>query len=230
MDRILVVDDEVKICRVIRAYLEKEGFSVTEVHDGKEALALAENGEFNLMILDLMLPELSGEEVIKRLRRRGNSLPVIMLTAKGGEEEKILGLGLGADDYVVKPFSPGELVARVLAVLRRYKAVPGVLADVLEFAGGLLAVDTLRHQVTVGGQLLELTATEYKLLTAMSRNPGRVFTRGELLEIAQGALPTGYDRTIDSHIKNLRQKLEPQPEEPRFIRTVYGVGYKFEGD
>ncbi|MDW7652453.1 MAG: response regulator transcription factor, partial [Bacillota bacterium] len=143
---------------------------------------------------------------------------------------KIRGLGLGADDYIVKPFSPGELVARVLAVLRRFRAKPGVLADVLEFANGELVVDTLRHEVLFRREKLELTATEYKLLAAMAKSPGRVFSRGELLEIAQGALATGYDRTIDSHIKNLRQKLEPKPDEPRFIRTVYGIGYKFEGD
>lgn len=230
MERILVVDDEEKITRVIRAYLEKEGFAVTEAHDGKTALDLVKAGGYALMILDLMLPELSGEDVCKRLRRQENTIPVIMLTAKGAEEEKILGLGLGADDYVVKPFSPGELVARVQAVLRRYRTKPGVLADVLDFGDGELVVDTLRHEVTYHRKKLDLTATEYKLLTAMAKKPGRVFTRGELLEIAQGALATGFDRTIDSHIKNLRQKLEPCPEEPRFVRTVYGIGYKFEGE
>lgn len=230
MERILVVDDEEKITRVIRAYLEKEGYSVTEVHDGVVALEQAASGEFDLLILDLMLPGLSGEDICRQLRRRGSRLPIIMLTAKGAEEERIHGLGLGADDYVVKPFSPGELVARVQAVLRRYCHDGGVLAGLLEFAGGELLVDTFRHQVTYQGSLLDLTATEYKLLAAMAKSPGRVFTRGELLEIAQGALPTGYDRTIDSHIKNLRQKLEPKPDEPRFVRTVYGVGYKFAGD
>jgi len=230
MERILVVDDEEKITRVIRAYLEREGFAVTEAHDGKTALELVESGGYELMILDLMLPELSGEDVCKQLRRQENTIPVIMLTAKGAEEEKILGLGLGADDYVVKPFSPGELVARVLAVLRRYRTKPGMLADVLEFGDGELVVDTSRHEVVFHSNKLDLTATEYKLLTAMAKKPGRVFTRGELLEIAQGALATGFDRTIDSHIKNLRHKLELRPEEPRFVRTVYGIGYKFEGE
>jgi DNA-binding response OmpR family regulator len=229
--KILVVDDEKKIAQVIRAYLERDNFEVVTVHDGQEALQLAKDGSFDLMILDLMLPTLPGEEVCKRLRRAGSTLPIIMLTAKGAEDERIQGLGLGADDYVVKPFSPGELVARVHAVLRRFNPVKaGVLADVLEFDGGDLVIDTLRHQATYRGRILELTATEYKLLVTLARSPGRVYTRGELLEIAQGSLPTGFDRTIDSHIKNLRQKLEPKPEQPRFIRTVYGVGYKFEGE
>jgi DNA-binding response OmpR family regulator len=225
------VDDEEKITRVIRAYLEKEGFSVEEAHNGRQALQLAENENFDLLVLDLMLPFLSGEEICKRLRIAGNAVPIIMLTAKGAEEERISGLGLGADDYVVKPFSPGELVARIHAILRRYRPEnTSVLADVLEFAGGDLVIDILRHQILFRGVKLELTATEYKLLSTMARSPGRVFTRGELLELVQGALPTGFDRTIDSHIKNLRQKLEPSPDQPRFIRTVYGVGYKFEGE
>ncbi|MCW3489467.1 response regulator transcription factor [Dethiobacter alkaliphilus] len=230
MDRILVVEDEEKISRVIRAYLEKEGFAVEEASDGLQALELVSDFNFSLIILDLMLPHMSGEDVCKQLRRQGNNIPIIMLTAKGAEEERIRGLGLGADDYIVKPFSPGELVARVHAVLRRYRSNNGVLAEVMEFADGDLVIDTLRRQATLRGELVDLTATEFKLLAAMAKSPGRVFTRGELLEIAQGALPTGFDRTIDSHIKNLRQKLEPKPDEPQLIRTVYGVGYKFTGD
>jgi len=228
VDKILVVDDEPKITRVIAAYLRKEGFAVTEAFNGEEALNLAQSKEFALMVLDLMLPRISGEDVVKKLRRAGNNIPIIMLTAKDTEEERILGLGLGADDYMVKPFSPAELVARVLAVLRRARPSSAVMADVLEYANGDLVIDTLRHQVTFRGKPLKLTATEYKLLTAMAKNPGRVFTRRELLEVAQGVFATGYDRTIDSHIKNLRQKLEFVPEEPSFIHTVYGVGYKFE--
>ena len=229
MEKILVVDDEEKITRVLRAYLEREGFSVTEAHDGLTALRLAQSGNYGLVILDLMLPGLAGEDICKRLRVAANPVPIIMLTAKGTEEEKILGLGLGADDYLVKPFSPGELVARVHAVLRRYRTKAESHNDVLAFAGGDLLIDTAGHRVLLQGRSLELTATEYKILVAMAKSPGRVFTRGELLEIAQGVLPTGFDRTVDSHIKNLRQKLEPQPDEPRFIRTMYGVGYKFEG-
>jgi DNA-binding response OmpR family regulator len=175
LEKILLVDDEEKITRVVRAYLEREGFEVTEVYDGRDALELARAGGFDLMILDLMLPTLSGEEVCKRLRREGNALPIIMLTAKGAEDEKIQGLGIGADDYLVKPFSPGELVARVHAVLRRYRpAKAALLADVMEFAAGELLIDTLRHQVKLSGNKLELTATEYKLLVTMARNPGRV--------------------------------------------------------
>lgn len=231
MGKILVVDDEPNITRVIRAYLEKKGFAAEEVHDGQEALRLAAGGGYDLMILDLMLPSLSGEEITKRLRSTGSALPIIMLTAKGAEQEKIEGLGIGADDYLVKPFSPAELMARVYAVLRRYRQHrTGVPADVLEFAGGELLIDAPRHEVSLRGVPLNLTATEYKLLVTMARYPGRVFTRGELLEVVQGLLPTGFDRTVDSHIKNLRQKLEPAPDRPRFIRTVYGVGYKFKGD
>ena len=231
MERILVVDDEEKITHVIRAYLEKEGFAVETAADGMHALQLAQNRDYALIVLDLMLPGLSGEEVTKRLRRAGNAVPIIMLTAKGAEEEKILGLGLGADDYIVKPFSPGELVARVMAVLRRARNTPGLLlADVLDFADGRLVIDTLRHEVIIDGQKIEQTATDYKLLVALAKNAGRVFSRSELMDIVQGVYATGFDRTIDSHIKNLRQKLEPHPERPRFIRTVYGVGYKFVGD
>ena len=229
MVKILAVDDEEKITRVIRAYLEREGFAVTEAGEGSAALRLAQSGSYDLVILDLMLPGLSGEEICRQLRSADNQVPIIMLTAKGMEEEKIRGLGLGADDYMVKPFSPGELVARAHAVLRRSRAKPGTPADVLIFAEGELVIDPSRHAVLFQGKPVELTATEFKFLTAMARRPGRVFTRGELLELAQGILPTGYDRSVDSHIKNLRQKLEPQPDEPRFIRTVYGVGYKFEG-
>jgi len=226
-----VVDDEVKITRVIRAYLEKEGFSVTEAHDGQAAFDLAASGEFSLLVLDLMLPRLTGEEVAKRLRMAGKTLPIIMLTAKDGEEDKILGLGLGADDFVVKPFSPRELMARVHAILRRFRPSKGsLLADVWEFGGGRLLIDTLRHNVVLGGQSITLTASEYKLLVTLARHPGRVFSRGELLAAISGELATGFDRVVDSHIKNLRYKVEQQPDQPTFIKTVYGVGYKFEDE
>jgi len=229
VEKILVVDDEEKIAHVICAYLEKEGFAATPAYDGNKALELAQSGEFSLMVLDLMLPGISGEEVTKRLRREGNNIPIIMLTAKGSEEERINGLGLGADDYIVKPFSPGELVARVLAVLRRAR-MAGVSADVLEFKTGNLQIDTRRREVRCDGKQIDLTATEYKLLVTMAKNPGRVFTRGELLDLALGSQATGYDRTIDSHIKNLRQKLSPAAGGNQLIRTVYGVGYKFEDE
>ena len=215
-----MVDDEVKITRVIRAYLEKEGFSVTEAHDGQTALDLAASGEFSLMVLDLMLPRLAGEEVAKRLRMAGQQLPIIMLTAKDGEEDKIIGLGLGADDFIVKPFSPRELVARVHAVLRRFRPSKGsILADVWEYGSGRLTIDTLRHHVAVLGTPITLTATEYKLLVTLARHPGRVFSRGELLEAISGELSTGFDRAVDSHIKNLRHKVELQPDQPVFIKT-----------
>ena len=226
-----MVDDEVKITRVIRAYLEKEGFSVTEAHDGQAALDLAASGEFSLLVLDLMLPRLTGEEVAKRLRMAGKTLPIIMLTAKDGEEDKIVGLGLGADDFVVKPFSPRELMARVHAILRRFRPSKGsLLADVWEFGSGRLLIDTLRHYVALGGQEVALTATEYRLLVTLARHPGRVFSRGELLEAISGELATGFDRAVDSHIKNLRYKVEQQPGQPSFIKTVYGTGYKFEDE
>ncbi|MDI3280022.1 MAG: response regulator transcription factor [Bacillota bacterium] len=228
MEKILVVEDERPIAEVVKAYLEGEGFAVTVVYDGTAALAAARHWRPDLIVLDLMLPGLSGEEVCRKLRSESD-VPILMLTAKSEEEDRVQGLQMGADDYLVKPFSPRELVARVRAILRRTRGGEVPLAEVLSFNGGELVLDTARHQVWLGGREVNLTPTEFKLLTVLSRYPGRVLTRSQLTQQVQGYDYEGYDRTIDVHIKNLRQKIEPEPENPRYIKTVYGVGYKFEG-
>ncbi len=225
---ILLVDDEVKIILVLKAYLEKEGFKVFTAKDGKEALDKARGEKIDLIILDLMLPSLSGEEVCRRLRRDSN-IPIIMLTAKVQPEDRIEGLGLGADDYIIKPFSPQEVLARVKAVLRRVKNNKGErMADILHFSDGELVIDNLRHQVKYKDELLSLTPTEYKILSTMARTPGRVYSRDQITELVHGYNYTGFDRTIDAHIKNLRQKLDSNEDGPKFIHTVYGLGYRFE--
>ncbi len=224
---ILVVDDEKNIVRVLKAYLEREGYGVLTAYDGEEALRLARLEAPDLVILDLMLPALSGEEVCRSLRRDGSRVPVIILTAKSRLDEKLYGLAIGADDYIVKPFSPQEVVARVKSVLRRSAAGQGLPAEIFSLAGGALEIDTLAHSVSLRGQALELTPTEFKLLAFLGRHPGRVFTRGQLSETAFGYSGSGYDRTIDVHIKNLRRKLE-KTGAPDLIKTVYGVGYKLE--
>lgn len=226
---ILVVDDEKKIAQVLRAYLEQEGFRVAVATDGEEALRKARELHPALIILDLMLPRLSGEEVC-RIIRQESKVPIVMLTAKSEEEDRIRGLTEGADDYVVKPFSPREVVARVKAVLRRAYGKETAEEEVLRFDGGRLVIDVPRHEVEVGGKVVSLTPTEFKLLVTLARSPGRVYTRSQLTELVQGYDYEGYDRTIDVHVKNLRQKIEEKPEQPRYIKTVYGVGYKFEGD
>lgn len=228
MEKILVVEDERPIAEVVKAYLEGEGFTVTVVYDGTAALAAARHWCPDLIVLDLMLPGLSGEEVCRKLRSESD-VPILMLTAKSEEEDRVQGLQMGADDYLVKPFSPRELVARVRAILRRTRGGEVPLAEVLSFNEGELVLDTARHQVWLKGREVNLTPTEFKLLTVLSRYPGRVFTRSQLTQQVQGYDYEGYDRTIDVHVKNLRQKIEPEPENPRYIRTVYGVGYKFEG-
>jgi two-component system alkaline phosphatase synthesis response regulator PhoP len=221
-DTILVVEDEVKIARLVRDYLENAGYRVLVAHRGDEGLALARTERPDLIVLDLMLPGLDGLEVCRSLRR-DSPVPIIMLTARSEEADKLVGLELGADDYVTKPFSPRELVARVRAVLRRARGAE-VEAEVLRHDD--LQLDVARHEVTAGGHPVELTPTEFALLAAMLRQPGRVFSRLQLLDLAQGEAYEGYERTIDAHVKNLRQKLEPDPRNPTYIQTVYGVGYK----
>jgi len=224
MTRILVVDDDPGIVKVVRAYLEKAGFQVLVAYDGKKALHIARHDKPDLVILDLMLPEMDGWDVCRALRRESD-VPIIMLTARVEDTDKLIGLELGADDYVTKPFSPQELVARVRAVLRRVEGMP---AKPERISRGDITVDLSRHAVTVGDEPLDLTPTEFDLLATLMQDPGRTFTRSQLLEQTQGYAYEGYERTIDVHIKNLRHKIETDPSNPQHIRTVYGVGYRFE--
>jgi two-component system alkaline phosphatase synthesis response regulator PhoP len=223
-ETILVVDDEPKIVKTVRAYLEDAGFRVVTAGDGQTALTVYRHEKPALVVLDLGLPALDGLDVARTLRR-DSSVPIIMLTARVDEADRLIGLELGADDYVTKPFSPRELVARVRAVLRRSggerEPAPAPIAV------GDVFVDLERRQATVAGKAVELTPTEFDLLVVLARHPGRVFTRLELLDRVQGYAYEGYERTVDAHVKNLRQKIEPDPKEPRYILTVYGVGYRF---
>lgn len=223
--RILLVEDEKAIRDAVSAYLEREGYWVTPAADGEKALDAFDRYPFDLVILDLMLPKVSGEEVCRSIRD-SSDVPIIMLTAKGETEDRIAGLELGADDYLVKPFSPRELVARVRALLRRAHAESEPQRDRLAF--GDLEIDSVGHKVFLGGEELDLTASEFKLLVTLARYPGRVYTRMELVEKVLGYDFEGYERTIDSHVKNLRAKLRDDPREPTFIWTVHGVGYRFE--
>jgi DNA-binding response OmpR family regulator len=223
-ETILVVDDEVKIVKTVRAYLEAAGFRVVTANDGQAALIVFRHEKPGLVILDLGLPRIDGLDVARSLRRESN-VPIIMLTARVDETDRLIGLELGADDYVTKPFSPREVVARVRAVLRRVGGERDVAPPPI--AAGDVTIDLERRQVTVRGRSIDLTPTEFDLLAALARHPGRVFTRLELLERVQGYSFEGYERTIDAHIKNIRHKIEPDPKQPRYVLTVYGVGYKF---
>jgi DNA-binding response OmpR family regulator len=221
MQTILVVDDEPKITQLVRDYLERAGFAVRSARDGHEALMRARTDRPDLVILDLGLPGLDGFDVTRRLRR-DSAVPIIMLTARDDEADTLVGLELGADDYVTKPFSPRELVARVRAVLRRQ--LPQAEAEVL--SAGDLRLDVPRMRVEVAGKQVDLTTTEFQLLSAMARQPGRVFTRSQLLDAIHGVAFDSYERAIDAHVKNIRRKIEPNPRAPRYLLTVYGVGYK----
>lgn len=225
MKKILVVDDEPKIVRLARDYLEHAGFAVVAAYDGQAAITAAHSDKPDLIVLDLGLPRLDGLDVTRALRRESN-VPIIMLTARSEESDKLVGLELGADDYITKPFSPKELVARVRTVLRRIEvAKPG--AQIIRAAG--LTLDVPRMQATLDGQAIELTPTEFQLLSVLVAQPGRVFTRAQLLEAVHGVTFESYERAIDAHIKNIRRKIEPNPRQPRYILMVYGVGYKFSG-
>jgi len=218
--KILVVDDERGIVDIVRAYLEREGYRVTAAYDGRAALEAFDKEPPDLMILDIMLPLIDGREVCRTVRAK-SSVPIIMLTARDDAADKIVGLELGADDYVTKPFDPKELVARVKAVLRRTAAPaprPLRIAD--------LTIDPEKRTVRRDGQAIELTPIEFDLLATMAATPGRVYTRMQLLDRVQGDAYEGYERTVDSHIKNLRKKLEPDPNRPRYVLTVYSIGYK----
>jgi len=223
--RIVVIDDEQSVREVVQAYLEKDGYHVFVAENGTEGLALAERMGPALIVLDLMLPDVSGEEICSEIRSRSD-VPILMLTAKASEEERVAGLVSGADDYLIKPFSPRELVARVKAVLRRTQGVETPLVETLSFDGGRLEIDTVQHVVKRDGAAVELTPNEYKLLVTLARYPGRAYSRFELINRVQGYDYEGYERTIDVHVKNLRKKIEPDPAHPRYVETVMGVGYK----
>ncbi len=222
MQTVLVVDDEPKIVRLARDYLEHAGFAVLLAADGRTGLALASQQHPDLIVLDLRLPDIDGLDVTRTLRRE-SSVPIIMLTARGEESDKVAGLEVGADDYVVKPFSPRELVARVRAVLRRLEQAK-TSGDTLR--AGDLVLDVPRMRVTVAGRPVELSPTEFQLLAAMAKSPGRVFSRGQLLDAVHGVAFESYERAIDAHVKNIRRKIEPDPRHPRYLLTVYGVGYR----
>jgi DNA-binding response OmpR family regulator len=230
MKTILVVDDEPKIAALARDYLEHAGFTVITASTGRTALDAVRRQRPDLVILDLGLPELDGLDVTREIRR-DSTLPIVMLTARDDELDKLLGLELGADDYLTKPFSPRELVARVKAVLRRVdRQGPGGDGNRGIVRVGELVLDPPRMRAELGDRQIELTPTEFQLLATLARQPGRIFTRSQLLDAVHGVAFESYERAIDTHIKNIRRKLEPDPRVPRFVLTVYGVGYRFADD
>ena len=224
--KILIVDDETRLVDVLKAYLERDGYRVAAAYNGREALLLARREKPDLILLDLMLPEMDGMEVCRTLRKE-SEVPIIMLTARSEETDKLIGLELGADDYVTKPFSPREVVARVRAVLRRSLMSPGAGEEAITL--GNLVIDQARHEVRRQDEVIAITPTEFELLWALASNRGRVLSRLQLMEKALGDSYEGYERTIDAHIKNLRRKIELDPAHPRYVQTVFGVGYKVEG-
>ena len=226
--KILVVDDEKKIVEVVKSYLEHSGYEVYEAYNGKQALQMFEKTDPSLVVLDLMLPDVSGEEICKIIRKQSR-VPIIMLTAKVEEEDILKGLDIGADDYVTKPFSPKQLVARVMAVLRRTSDDPVPLSNLISFNDKDLVIDNLRYEVRKNNNAINLTPNEYKILMTLVKYPKKVFTREELIVMAFGDDFEGFDRTVDTHIKNLRQKIETDPKTPKYILTVHGIGYRFGG-
>ena len=224
MATILVVDDEAKIVQLVRDYLEHAGFSVITAFDGPGAIRSAATGHPDLIVLDLGLPGMDGIDVARSIRRE-TEVPIIMLTARTDESDKLVGLEIGADDYITKPFSPKELVARVRAVLRRVQGMERQ-SDIIR-VGTDVELDVPRMLTTIAGRRIELTHTEFQLLETMARQPGRVFTRAQLLSAIRGVAFESYERAIDAHIKNIRRKIEPDPHAPRYLLTAYGVGYRF---
>ncbi len=223
-EKILIVEDEKKIADIVKSYLKRDGFNVNIAETGEQALKLIKN-KYDLIILDLKLPDIDGETICSTIREFSD-VPIIMLTAKSSEEERVKGLGIGADDYVVKPFSPRELVARVKAHLRRTKKGE---KKVLSFNKGALKIDTLSMEVTKRETVIPLTITEFKILLGLAERPHVIFSRLQLVNMVQGYDFEGYDRVIDAHIKNIRHKIEDDTQKPMFIKTVYGAGYKFIG-
>jgi DNA-binding response OmpR family regulator len=226
---VLVVDDERKIVEIIKTYLEKDGFKVNVAFSGKEALDVFNKFNPHLVVLDLMLPDISGEEICKILRKN-SGVPIIMLTAKVEEEDILKGLDIGADDYITKPFSPKQLIARINAVIRRTSDQAMLFANVISFNNDDLVINSISYEVKKKGRMLSLTPNEYKILMNLIKYPTKVFTRDELIDKVLGENYDGYDRTIDTHIKNLRQKIESDPKNPSYILTVHGIGYKFGGE
>ena len=222
-ERILLIDDDASVHEVARLYLEREGFIVYAATTGREGLSLAGTRQPALFVIDLMLPDMSGDAVLQEVRRR-SQVPVLMLSGAAGADERVLGLSLGADDYLNKPFSPRELVARVKALLRRGNGQ--VCPRQARLRRRRAEIDTVRHEVLAHGQRCDVTASEYKLLMALADRPGRVYSRAELAYKARGHDFVGYERTVDAHIKNLRRKIEDDPASPRFVETVRGVGYR----
>jgi len=231
---ILLVDDERMITEVLEAYFIKEGYKVVTSDNGLDALRKADTVKPDLIVLDLMLPDISGEEIC-RLLRKESDVPILMLTAKSGEEERINGIIIGADDYVTKPFSPKEVVVRVQAILRRTnkqtQTAPEAQSEILSYNQGELILDLTKKEILFQNEIVSVTPIEYKLLSNMAKFPGRVYSRMDLLEKIQedGIVYEGYERSIDTHIKNLRKKIELDPRDPKYILTVFGMGYKFGG-
>jgi DNA-binding response OmpR family regulator len=223
---VLLVEDERKLRELVRSYLERAGFTVLSTGSGAEALTLAASGSPDLVVLDLGLPDIPGETVARELRSAGGGVPVLMLTAKSAEEDRIRGLELGADDYVTKPFSPRELVLRVQAILRRGRGGPVAEQGVTSYGDDELVIDEPRRTVVVRGASIDLTPTEWGLLLALATVPGRVYSRFELINRVRGYEFEGYERTVDSHVKNLRRKIETDPGNPRIVQTVLGGGYR----
>lgn len=227
MYSVLIVDDDIKLLDLIKTYFLKENFVVYTAKDGQEALDAVKQHSPSILLLDLMLPKIDGYEVCKRIRR-DNNLPIIMLTARDDEADRLIGLGIGADDYVTKPFSMRELVARVRALLRRSYESAIISPQVLHADG--LELDLTEHLARRDGKIIELTPIEFNLLEIFMKNPKRVFNRLQLMENTHGFAFDGYERTIDGHIRNLRRKIEPNTRKPKYILTVYGIGYKFGGE
>lgn len=227
--RVLIVDDENKIVEVIKSYLEKEGAVVFEAYDGNQALEIFERINPDLIVLDLMLPDMTGEEICNIVRKKSR-VPIIMLTAKIDEKSIISGLHIGADDYITKPFSPRELIARIYAIFRRLNEEVVPLSNEISFNDNDLVIDMLKKEIRKNGENIALTSRQYKILMTLLKYPNKTFTREELISTALGDDYDGYDRNVDTHVKNIRQKIETNPKEPQYIITVHGTGYRFGGE
>jgi len=221
--KVLVVEDELKIARLVKDYLIEAGFAVVEASDGQAALSVARSERPDMILMDLGIPGIDGLDVTRQLRRT-SSVPIIMLTARSEETDRVVGLEMGADDYITKPFSPKELIARIRAVLRRADNTMGG-GDTI--SAGDVTIDIPKMRVEVAGNIVDLTTSEFELLVTLARHPGRIYTRAQLLELIKGISFESYERSVDAHIKNIRKKIEPDPRRPQYVLTVYGVGYKF---